>query len=87
MKKYLIYINSFAALYLMFQISSGAILTLFYNPDLSSVQAIAGQEVVLERTTNIPFSFIFIFLSSTIAYFLSQKVGRTSKATNAFLRS
>ncbi|NYF23193.1 hypothetical protein [Sporosarcina sp. JAI121] len=87
MKKYMIFISSFAALYLLLQISSGAILTLLFKPDLSSVQAIAGQEVVIERTSSIPFSFIFIFLSSTIAYYLSQKSGRNSNAKNAILRS
>ncbi|MEK5067552.1 hypothetical protein [Sporosarcina sp. FSL K6-1508] len=86
MKKYLIFIFSFAALYILFQLSTGAILTVLYKPDLSSMTAISNQEVVFEKTSNIPFFSIFIFLSSTIAYFLSQKIGRTSKASTDLLR-
>ena len=78
MKKYLIFIISFAFLYTIFQISSGAILTALYTPDISLVQFTSGQEVVFGETSNIP--LLFIFLSSTIAFFLSQKLGKTSKS-------
>ena len=80
MKKYLIFIISFAALYTVFQLSSGAILTALYTPDISLMQSTSSQEVVFGGTSNIP--LLFIFLSSTIAYFLSQKLGRTSKASD-----
>ena len=78
MKKYLIFISSFAVLYLLFQISSGAILTLLYTPNLSGVSSIPGQEVIAEKASID--SLFIIFLSSTIAFLLSQKVGKTSKA-------
>jgi hypothetical protein len=78
MKKYLIFIISFAFLYTIFQLSSGAILTALYTPDIPLMQSTSSQEVVFGETSNIP--LLFIFLSSTIAFFLSQKLGKTSKA-------
>lgn len=84
MKKYMIFIISFTALYTVFQLSSGAILTALYKPDLSSMQSISNQEVLFEGTSYIP--LLFIFLSSTIAYFLSQKLGRTSKAPDELVK-
>ncbi|KAA0955922.1 hypothetical protein FQ087_15205 [Sporosarcina sp. ANT_H38] len=85
MKKYMIFIISFTVLYTVFQLSSGAILTALYKPDLSSVHSISAQEVVFAGTSTIP--LLFIFLSSTIAYFISQKLGRTSKAPDELVNS
>lgn len=73
LKKYLVFIISFALLYTLIQISSGLILTALYTPDVSSV----GQQVVFGETTYTP--FVMIFLSATAAYFLSQKLGKTAK--------
>ena len=78
MKKYLIFIISFAFLYTILQISSGAILTALYTPDISVIQFTSSQEVVFGETSNLP--LLFVFLSSTIAFLLSQKLGRTSKS-------
>lgn len=73
MKKYLVFSISFLVLYILIQISSGLILTAFYTPDFSS----AGQEIVFGQTTYTP--FLMIFISATIAYLLSQKLGKTPK--------
>ena len=77
MKKYLIFIISFTFLYTVLQLSSGAVLTALYKPGLSSVQSISNQEVVFGGASTSP--LLFIFLSSTIAYFLSQRLGRALK--------
>jgi len=80
LKKYLIFIISFAALYTLFQLSSGAILTALYKPDIFLMQSTSNQEAIYGGSSTIP--LLFILLSSTIAYFLSQKLGRTSKASD-----
>ncbi|MFC5589567.1 hypothetical protein ACFPRA_11745 [Sporosarcina soli] len=78
MKKYLIFILSFIALYLLIQVSSGLILTALYTPDIYSAGQLTHQEVVFMDPTYTP--TLLIFFSATAAYFLSQKLGKPSKA-------
>ena len=78
LKKYLIFIISFIALYLLVQISSGLILTALYTPDIYSAGQLTHREVVFMDPTYTP--ILLIFLSATAAYFLSQKLGKPSKA-------
>ncbi|MCG7334781.1 hypothetical protein MHZ95_05795 [Sporosarcina sp. ACRSM] len=77
MKKYLIFIISFIALYSLAQISSGLILTALYTPDIYSTGQLIHQEVVFTDPTYTP--LLLIFLSATAAYFISQKFGETAK--------
>ncbi|MFJ7977937.1 hypothetical protein ACIQZI_20005 [Peribacillus sp. NPDC096379] len=76
MKKYLVFIISFAIIYTVFQIASGLILTASYTPDYSSIEGNLSQTLVF-GTTSIP--LLVVLLTATLAYFLSQKKFRTSK--------
>ena len=74
MKKYLIFLAIFIALYLVFQLSISAILTAAYSPDTSS----AMNGVILKIGAYTP--TLSIIIAALIAYFLSQKLSKTSKA-------
>ncbi len=76
LKKYLVFIISFATIYTVFQIVSGLILTASYTPDFSSIEGNLSQEVVF-GTTSIP--LLITLLTATLAFFLSQKKFRISK--------
>lgn len=75
MKRYAAFIVSFVLLYIVFQILTGWILTVFYTPDLSLMNSNASQEVVFGQTSIIP--FVTTLVVATLAYFFSQKLFRT----------
>ena len=76
LKKYLVFIISFATIYMVFQIVSGLILTASYTPDFSSIEGNLNQEVVF-GTTSIP--LLITLLTATLAFTLSQKKFRISQ--------
>jgi len=57
---------------MVFQISSGLLLTAFYTPDLSVVNSNWGQEVVFGQTSIIP--FLGTIVVATLAYWSSQRL-------------
>lgn len=77
MKKYIIFIISFLLFYAVLQIVSGLILTAVYTPDPSILEGNHSQEVVVGGTSAMP--LLIILITATAAYFLSQKIGKTSK--------
>ncbi|MEC2076332.1 hypothetical protein [Metabacillus fastidiosus] len=77
MKKYLIFIISFVLLYVVFQISSGLLLTAFYTPDFYALESVSSQNGVIGETISIP--LLATLIIATLAYFLSQKTFKTSK--------
>lgn len=72
MKKYVVFILSFALLYVVGQVLSGLLLTALYTPDLSSVNGNVGQEVEFGQISIIP--FLITLLVATLAYFFSQRL-------------
>ena len=74
LKRYLLFIISFALLYTVYQLGSGIILTTFYTPDIYSP---GSQEIVPVQAFYSP--LLEIFLTASIAYFISQKTSRTQK--------
>lgn len=77
MKKYIVFIASFAVLYVLFQISSGFILTLLYKPEMSLVNS-ASQEIAFGKKDTTPLFTFGIFLTGTIAYFITEKLLKKS---------
>ncbi|GGB38331.1 hypothetical protein F3157_14105 [Virgibacillus dakarensis] len=73
MKKYVVFIISFALLYVIFEIVSGMVITAAYTPDLSltAQDRLSGDKV--EFGTFSVIHWVTIFLAATIAYLLSQK--------------
>ncbi|MED4531855.1 hypothetical protein [Metabacillus fastidiosus] len=76
MKKYLIFIISFVLLYVVFQISSGLLLTAFYTPNFYAL-SVSSQNEMIGETISIP--LLATLIIATLAYFLSQKIFKTSK--------
>ncbi|MFD1206782.1 hypothetical protein ACFQ38_16930 [Sporosarcina contaminans] len=74
MKRFLVFIVAFAFLHTAIQIASGWVLTAFYTPDLYSSAEVVRNEVTFGSVTHLP--FIFLMTSASIAYLISQKVGR-----------
>lgn len=72
LKKYLVFISSFAGLYIAFQILSGWILTAFYTPDIQS--KIGSQTTAFGETSSL--SLFVTLLIATLAYSLSGKLRR-----------
>lgn len=81
MKKYLMFILSFMLLFslvtLSIQLLSGIILTSTYTPDVSeawNASAILPQEIeIISSGSPFLFRLLSVFLSATVAYFISQK--------------
>ncbi len=76
LKKFTVFILSFAALFIAFQVGSGLILTAFYTPNLTSVPNDLSQEVSFGSASN---PLLLALLTATVAYFLSQKKFTVSK--------
>ena len=74
MKNYAIFAISFIVLFLLFQLLSGYILTLFYTPDGSSAWNQMGNlstMTTLEGTSSF-LPLLFAFLAATIAYIIPK---------------
>ena len=81
MKKYFVFIISFILLYTVFQILPGMILTYFYTPDFSAIEGSnLSQNVVFGEVTSTSMPLLVTLLIATSAYFLSQKIFKTSKS-------
>ena len=76
LKKFSVFIISFATLYIAFQVVSGLILTAFYTPNLTSVANDISREVSFGNASN---PLLLALLTATVAYFISQKKFRISK--------
>ncbi|MEG0438033.1 MAG: hypothetical protein RR587_02240 [Solibacillus sp.] len=79
MKKFTVFILSFAALFIAFQVGSGLLLTTFYTPNFTSVSNNLSQEVSFGSTSN---PLLLALLTATVAYFLSQKKFNSIKNSN-----
>ncbi|KXH80851.1 hypothetical protein [Sporosarcina sp. HYO08] len=77
MKKYLVFIVSFAVLYAGLQLVSGALLTFFYTPDFTTASGAVSQEVAFGKGSSMP--MIFLFIAATAAYILSNVLGKNAK--------
>ncbi|MGG3890757.1 hypothetical protein [Metabacillus fastidiosus] len=77
MRKYLIFITSFILLYVIFQISSGLLLTAFYTPDFYALESASSQKGMIGEAVSIP--LLATLIISTLAYFLSQRMFKVSK--------
>lgn len=70
MKKYLLFITSFAVLFFVLQIGSGMLLTMFYTPEITFTETSLNSKVEFGSTSPI---YLIGTLIITIAFFLSQK--------------
>ena len=77
MKKFLVFIGSFIVIFMAFQIVSGLILTASYTPSPSSIANDLGREVSFGNASN---PLLLTLLTAALAYFISQKKFRISKA-------
>ena len=75
MKKYILFLTSFAVFYGMFQIISGLILTTLYTPNFALIHSGLGPEVAFGQAGNFP--FMILLLIATLAYFFTQKLTAT----------
>ena len=75
MKKYILFLTSFAVFYGMFQIISGLILTAFYTPNFALMNTGISHEVAFGQAGNFP--FMILLLIATLAYFFTQKLTAT----------
>ncbi|MDQ0227294.1 hypothetical protein [Metabacillus niabensis] len=73
MKKYLVFIGSFALFLILFEILSGLLLTAFYTPNVPSINSYQ-QEVSFGIDTGYP--YLIILLTASLAYYFSQKLGK-----------
>lgn len=74
MKRYIIFSISFITLFVLFQMVSGYILTLWYTPDMTNAWKQVGHlssNVVIEGKSTL-LSLLLAFLAATIAYFSSE---------------
>lgn len=77
MRKFIVFIFSFMLLFIVLQIISGWVLTIFYTPDFSSTKIGVNQEVMFGQTSIIP--LLATLSIATLAYYFSQKLFVTSK--------
>ncbi|MFJ5772165.1 hypothetical protein [Psychrobacillus sp. NPDC093180] len=70
MKKYLLFMMSFAVLFFILQIGSGMLLTLLNTPEITSTGAGMYSEVDFGNAS--PIYLVGAVLAATIAFFLSQ---------------
>ena len=75
LKKFLVFISSFVVIFMAFQIVSGLILTASYSPDFLSVNL--SREMSFGYDSN---PLLLTLLTATLAYYISQKKFRISKA-------
>ncbi|MFZ0445959.1 MAG: hypothetical protein WAM95_15265 [Bacillus sp. (in: firmicutes)] len=75
MKKYILFLTSFAVFYGMFQIISGLILTAFYTPNFALMNTGLSHEVTFGHVGNFP--FMSLLLIAMLAYFFTQKLTAT----------
>ncbi len=83
MKKYMIFIASFALFYGLFQIVSGLVLTAFYTPNPMMMNPALSNEVAFGNLETFP--MIILLLIATLAYFFTQKV-TTTKLKRIFIK-
>lgn len=83
MKKYILFLTSFAVFYGMFQITSGLILTASYTPNFTLMNTGLSHEVVFGHAGNFP--FMSLLLIATLAYFFTQKLTAT-KLKRAYIK-
>jgi hypothetical protein len=79
MKKYILFLTSFAVFYGMFQIISGLILTALHTPNFTGI----GHEGAFGQAGNFP--FMILLLIATLAYFFTQKL-TAAKLKRAFIK-
>lgn len=73
MKKYIVFIASFALFYGLFQIVSGLVLTAFYTPNFALIDtATLSNEVTFGQAGT--FQLMILLFIATLAYFFTQKV-------------
>lgn len=77
LKKYGVFIISFAALYVIFQLLLGWVLTAFYSPNFSLMENSLSQKVEFGEISY--FSLINHLIIATLAYLVSLKFGQTSQ--------
>jgi hypothetical protein len=75
MKKYILFLTSFAVFYGMFQIISGLILTTLHTPNFALMNTGISHEVAFGQAGNFP--FMILLLIATLAYFFTQKLTAT----------
>ena len=83
MKKYILFLTSFAVFYGMFQIISGLILTIVYTPNFALMNMGISHEVTFGQAGNFP--FMILLLIATLAYFFTQKLTAT-KLKRAYIK-
>ncbi|PEL03298.1 hypothetical protein [Bacillus sp. AFS017336] len=84
MKKYLLFVLSFILLFVVFNVFSGMLQTVFYQPNLSNLWNKVNQlpsEVVFVESSLIP-TIMIALLSATMAFFMQSRLSKKSVKTN-----
>ncbi|WP_428907988.1 hypothetical protein [Niallia sp. Krafla_26] len=74
MKKYIVFLPSFAVFYGLFQIVSGLVLTALHTPNLMVMNPALSNEVTFGQTGALP--LITLLFVATMAYFFTEQVTR-----------
>ncbi len=62
---------------MVFQISSGLLITAFYTPDFYALESVSSQKGMIGDMISIP--LLATLIIGTLAYFLSQRTFKTTK--------
>ncbi|GAA0614378.1 hypothetical protein GCM10009001_34570 [Virgibacillus siamensis] len=76
LKKYIVFIVSFALLYSLYQILSGLVLTALYSPDLSLTDGTASQKAGFGQSSVL--QLLAVLFIATLSYFFSNKFINTT---------
>lgn len=72
MKKYIIFSISFLILYVIFQVVSGYVLTLFYTPDIMRALMLDPDTRFIVTAISSLITTVFAFIAATIAFFIPR---------------
>ena len=82
-KKYIIFMISFALFYALLQIVTGLVLVAFYTPNPMLLNTAIGQEVAFGNAETFP--LFIILMIATLAYFFTQKI-TAARPKRAFIK-
>ncbi|WP_156151289.1 hypothetical protein [Domibacillus indicus] len=77
-KKYFVFLISFALLFTAAQIGIGLLLTLSYAPDFSSAGGSLDSQTAFGQTSLNETFAVIMFAAATLAYFLTEKLFKAS---------
>ncbi len=73
LKNYIVFIASFVVLMLVFQVGSGMLLTMLYNPEVAEKVGTLGSTVTFGDSAYM-FPLVVAMLAATISFFISKRL-------------